>query len=138
MSLLPINRNPDRKTLAEFSEFSLFFLGMVFAPLSYVRGRPTAAALFWVAAVAIRLVGAARPEALRGLFVGLMLATAPIGWVVSHLALGLLYYGVITPIGLVFRLLGRDLLNRRFDPAATTYWEPYNPDRGLGRYLRQF
>lgn len=136
--MIEINRNPDRKTLAEFSEFGMFFLGMVAAPLAYFRGHPAAAGAFWLAAVAGRVVGAWRPERLRPVYVGLMVATWPIGWVVSHLALALLYYGVITPIALIFRLVGRDPLTRKFDRDAATYWEPYNPDRGVDRYLRQF
>ena len=79
-----------------------------------------------------------RPIALKPVYLGLTLATWPIGWVVSHLALAVVYYGVITPIALVFRLIGRDAMNRRFDRDATTYWEPYDPDRGLDHYLRQF
>src|SRR3954447_25336040 len=138
MSLVPINWHPDRKTLAEFSEFAMFFLGMVGAPLAHFRGRPTLAAGCWAAAVAIRLVGAWRPLRLRPVYLGLTLATWPIGWVVSHLLLALLYYGVVTPIGLAFRLAGRDPLARRFDRDAATYWEPYDPDRGVDRYLRQF
>lgn len=138
MALVSINWNPDRKTLAEFSEFGMFFLGMVAAPMAYFKDRPTVAALFWVAAVAGRVVGVAKPEWLKPVFVGLMVATWPIGWVVSHVALGLLFYGVITPIGLIMRAMGRDPMARRFDRSATTYWESYNPDRGMGRYLRQF
>ncbi len=138
MSLVPINWNPNRKTLAEFSEFGMFFLGMVAAPLAYFRGHTTLAALFWAAAVTGRLVGLVRPQWLRPAFVGLTVATWPIGFVVSHLTMALLYYGVITPIGLALRIAGRDPLTRRFDRAAPTYWEPYNPDRGMNRYLRQF
>lgn len=138
MSLVPINWKPDRKTLAEFSEFGLFFLGMVAAPLAYFKGRAAVAAVFWVAAVAGRLLGLLRPEWLKPVYLGLTLATYPIGWLVSHLTMALLYYGVITPIALVFRVLGRDPLARKFDRAAATYWEPYNPDRGMARYLKQF
>ena len=138
MSLASINWRPDRKTLAEFSELGMFFLGMVAAPLAYFRGRPTLAAVFWVVAVVGRLLGALRPEWLKPAYLGLTLATWPIGWVVSHLTLALLYYGVVTPIGLVIRALGRDPLARRFDHAATTYWEPYNPDRDMDSYLKQF
>ncbi|SIO31061.1 hypothetical protein SAMN05444166_3685 [Singulisphaera sp. GP187] len=138
MSLTPIDWRPEPKTLAQFSEISLFFLGMVAAPLASLRGQPTLAATFWVAAVACRIVGAWRPTALKPVYLGLTLATWPIGWVVSHLALAVVYYGVITPIALVFRLLGRDPLTRRFDRDATTYWEPYDPDRGTDQYLRQF
>ena len=138
MALVSINWNPDRKTLAEFSEFGMFFLGMVAAPMAYFKGQPTVAAAFWIAAVAGRVVGITKPDWLKPVFVGLMVATWPIGWVVSHLALGLLFYGVITPIGLVMRFMGRDPMTRRFDRSAATYWETYNPDRGVSRYLRQF
>lgn len=138
MSLVPIDWQPDRKTLARFSEFALFFLGMVAAPAAYLRGRPALAAGFWVAAVVLRLVGAWDPMRLRPVYLGLTLAAWPIGWVVSHLTMIVLYHGVITPIALAFRLLGRDPLARKFDRGAATYWEPYDPDRGIDRYLKQF
>lgn len=138
MSLVPINWNPDRKTLGEFSELALFFVGMVACPLAYLRGHAWLAASLWVAATACRAVGAWRPMWLKPVFLGLTLAGWPIGWVVSHVSLALLYHGVVTPIGLALRLAGRDPLARQFDRTAATYWEPYNPDRGMDRYLRQF
>ena len=62
----------------------MFALGMVAAPLAYFRGHPRLAATFWVLAVALRLVGLVRPSWLRPVFLGLTLATWPIGWVVSQ------------------------------------------------------
>ena len=50
--------------------------------------------------------------------------------IVSPLALGILYYGVVTPTGLLMRLAGKDPLRLRFEPAARTYWierEPPGP-----------
>jgi hypothetical protein len=138
MSLIAINWKPDKKVLAEFSDFGMFFLGMVAAPWAYFRGHPLLAAAFWVLAVTGRLVGVWRPEWLKPVFVGLSLVAFPIGLIVSHLALVLLYYGVFTPVALVFRLIGRDPLSRTFDRQAESYWEPYNPDQGMERYLRQF
>ena len=139
MSLVSIDWNPDRKTLAEFSDAWMFALGMVLAPMMYFRGHPQVAAACWVLAVAGRLVGLARPMWLKPVFVGMTLMTFPIGWVVSNLTLALLYYLVFTPVALVFRLIGRDTMKRRFDRSAATYWEPYRPDRsGLERYLRPF
>lgn len=136
--MIPIPWNPDRRTLREFSEAGLFALGMVAAPLAYFRGQPRLAAACWVAAVVLRGLGLARPGWLKPIFLGLTLATWPIGWVVSKVALGLLYYAVFTPVALTFRLIGRDALHRLIDPKATTYWEPYRPDRGVDRYLRPF
>lgn len=138
MSLAPINWRPDRKTLAAFSEFAMFFLGMVASPLAYFRGRPTLAGACWAAAVAARLIGAWRPSWLSRVFVGLSLLTWPVGWVVSSATLVLLYYGVVTPIALAMRLAGRDPLSRRFDREAATYWEPYPAERRPDRYLQQF
>ena len=42
--------------------------------------------------------------------------------VVSPVILAVLFYGAITPIGLLARLTGHDPLKRRIDPAAKTYW----------------
>ncbi len=136
--MIPIDWKPDRKTLGEFSEAGLFALGMVAAPLAYFRGQPRLAASAWLLAVVVRLVGLARPTWLRPAFLGLSLATWPIGWVVSRLALALLYFLAFTPLAIGFRLAGRDALKRKLDPGATTYWEPYRPNRGLDRYLRPF
>lgn len=136
--MIPINWNPDRSTLRGFSEAWLFFLGMVAAPLSMFRDRPILAAVFWILAVLGRLIGWVRPFWLKPVYLGLTLATRPIGWIISHLVLALVYYGVVTPIGLALRLAGYDPLHRRFDQDAETYWEPYEPDHGPERYLRPF
>ena len=50
--------------------------------------------------------------------------------VVSPVVLGLIYFGVFTPVGLVMRLAGRDAMARRFEPAKPSYWisrEPPGP-----------
>ncbi|MHC5539936.1 SxtJ family membrane protein [Singulisphaera rosea] len=138
MSLAPIPWHPDRKLLVQFSEFGLFFLGMVAAPPTYFRGRPTLAATFWVAAVLLRIVGVVSPKHLRWVFLGLTLVTWPIGWVVSHVVLAVIYYAVVTPVAILLRLLGRDLLSRRSDAKLESYWEPYRHDRGLEQYLRPY
>jgi hypothetical protein len=138
MSLVPIDWRPTTTKLAQFSEVAMFVLGMVAAPLAYLRSQPILATVFWVAAVVCRLVGVGRPALLRPIYVGLSLLTWPIGWACSHVALAFVYYGVVTPIACLLRLAGRDPLTRRFNRNAITYWEPYNPDRGLDRYLKQF
>ena len=67
-----------------------------------------------------------------------MYAVYPIGWTVSHLALAVVYYLVVTPIGLLMRLFGRDPMRRKFDPSATTYWQPHESPDEPERYFRQF
>ena len=42
----------------------------------------------------------------------------------TRVLLTLVFALVMLPIGLVLRLVGKDLLDRRLDPAADSYWKP--------------
>ena len=51
--------------------------------------------------------------------------------IVSPIALGILFFLVVTPTGLLMRLLGKDPLRLRFDRSADSYWidrTPPGPD----------
>ena len=138
MPLPPINRNPDAATLSGFSEGLMVLLGMIVAPWSLYQDRDAVALVCWVVAVLSRVVGLARPMWLRPVFVGLSIATRPIGWVVSHLLLAIIYYGLITPIGLALRVFGHDPLDARVDRGSTSSWKPYPVDSRRDRFLRPF
>lgn len=47
--------------------------------------------------------------------------------VVSPIVLGVIFYGVFTPIAWGMRLAGRDALKRRWDAEASTYWQDRDP-----------
>ena len=50
--------------------------------------------------------------------------------VVSPIVLGLIFFGVFAPVGIVMRWFGRDAMCRSWDEAAPTYWvrrEPAGP-----------
>lgn len=42
--------------------------------------------------------------------------------VMSPLILGIIFFGVVFPIGILMRISRYDPLNRKFDKAAKTYW----------------
>jgi hypothetical protein len=63
-----------------------------------------------------------------------MALTMPIGLVVSRLLLGVLFFGLFTPVG---QLLGRDALARRYIPEQGSYWEPKPGAADIRSYLRQ-
>ncbi len=88
---------------------------------------------------ALGLVAAALwPRALRPAFVGLSIATYPVGLVVSTLLLAVIYFVLLGPIALLLRALGRDKLGLRFDRSATTYFHARPPAPPRARYFRQF
>ena len=52
--------------------------------------------------------------------------------ITSPIILGVMFFGVITPIGFLMRLAGKDLLRMKFDPHSTSYWirrEPPGPEK---------
>jgi len=65
-------------------------------------------------------------------------AALPIALVISHLMLAVVYYLLLTPTGVLMRLLGHDPLARRFDASAQTYWRPRHRAENVARYFRQF
>ena len=106
---------------------------------AWVNGSPATVA--WVLTgigVAIFALGLLQPKLVKPVFVGLMLVALPIGMVLATTVLGLLYYLLFTPVGLFFKLMGRDKLNRRLDPGATTYWFERKAVTPPARYLRMY
>jgi hypothetical protein len=56
---------------------------------------------------------------------GWMLLAEGLSFITTRIVLGLVFFLVITPIGVVKRLSGWDPLNRRSGPSAS-YWKPYS------------
>src|SRR4051794_26990665 len=88
-------------------------------------------------AAVVGVVGAIRPGGARLPFLALFLLTFPIGWVVSQVVLATLFYLVFTPVGIAFRLAGRDALALR-PTDRPSHWLPRQPTTDAGRYFRQF
>jgi len=137
MAIIEINRNPSAKDLRWFGVLLAVFAGLV-GTLSWWRDATTAATVIWSVGLAMAALYYAWPAARRPIFLGWMYLAYPIGWVMSHVILAVIFFLVITPIGLLMRALGRDPMNRRFDPSTTSYWEPRDKTTGTDRYFRQF
>ena len=96
--------NPSPRKLRQFGVVALAVLtGM--AVVAHLRGRSELAQWLPLGLGAVAgLLALARPTALRMVYVLLSLAVFPIGFVVSHLILLVVFYGVITPLGALARL----------------------------------
>ena len=129
---------PTRKALRQFSAAWLLFF-LAFGLHQYlVRGHHTVGTVMIIAAVVAGLPGLIWPASLRWLFVGWMVLAFPIGWLVSLVMLLVMFYCVITPVALLFRLRGRDLLLRKPAPGQASFWLPKPPPADVRSYFRQF
>jgi len=53
-----------------------------------------------------------------------------LGSIVSPIAMSMVFFIVVTPIGICMRLLRKDILNRKFDKNANSYWISRNKPSG--------
>ena len=71
------------------------------------------------------------PRAYRGVYRTGMTISFQVGQVMGKVILTALFLLVITPLGWVLRCLGKDLLQLRRQPTATTYWQPARDGRNF-------
>ena len=105
------------------------------AGLGWYRGRLSQSvfAMAVLGVLAVLAMGLAWPRLVRPVYRGAMTVSHHIGQVVGRVLLALLFVVGITPLGLVLRLAGKDLLRLRRDRRATSYWQPARTTEHLDR-----
>jgi hypothetical protein len=124
--------------LRQFAGLWIAFFGGFALWQGLVRGNETLAWVFGALALGIGPVGLVRPPLLRPIFIGWMLLAFPIGWTVSKIIMALVFYGLFTPLAIIFRLIGRDALALRAVRNSDTYWISKPAARSARNYFRQF
>jgi hypothetical protein len=133
-----IQFDPSRKTLRQFAGLWLVFFTGLAAWEYFGRAHPTFALILAILAVTVGPLGLIAPKALRPIYVGWMVLAFPIGWTISRVILAAMFYGVFTPVALIFRLIGRDALTRGRPADRATYWLPKPAPIDVRSYFRQF
>jgi len=89
----------------------------------------------WILAVVLWLTALIWPAALSYLHRVWTRLGLALGWVNTRVILTLLFAVAIVPVGLVMRLMGRDRMARKLDPASTSYRVPSRrrPDKDMER-----
>jgi hypothetical protein len=128
---------PDRRTLRQFAGLWLVFFGGMALWQAFVRGRPSLGISIGALALVVGLAGLARPEWVRLIYIGWMVLAFPIGWTISQVVVLILFFGLFTPIGLFFRLVGRDPLQRA-RRGVESYWTPKPVPEDVRSYFKQF
>ena len=75
----------------------------------------------WITAVVFIIWGLLAPATLQLVFQVWMKIGAVLGWVNTRLLLGLVFYLMFFPLGLVLRLFGWDAMHRRLNPDVESY-----------------
>jgi hypothetical protein len=112
---------PDKRELRQFG----FTIGVIVAvlfggvlPWLFDRAFP-----LWPWIVAGVFLGWALilPKTLYPLYRAWIAIGHVLGWINTRIILGLIFYAMILPIGLIMRVFGRDPMRRRFNKSASSY-----------------
>jgi len=136
-AMISIPWNPEKKQLRQFAGIWFpAFCALVGWMIGAKTGHWDAVQLGWGICAIQALLGVFYPPAIRPVFVGLILLTFPIGWVVSHVVLGGIFYLLVTPIGLILRITGHDPLQLKV-PRGNSLWKTPVGRTDPASYLRQ-
>lgn len=136
--MLTIKHQPTDRDLRWFAGLLLPFVLLVMWGVWRRTGWTTLPAVLVAVSAVITIAGLSRPQAIRLAYLGWMYAFFPVGWIVSHVILAATFYFVFTPLGLLLRLCGLDLIGRRWEPERKSYWTARPPSPPPERYFRQF
>ena len=59
-----------------------------------------------------------------------------LGGIVAPIVMGIIFFSVVTPIGIIMKITGKDLLNKKYNKKKKTYWIKRN--QSMGTMKRQF
>ncbi len=126
-----------KKELREFGVvIGIFFL--VLLGFSYWRHH-TLSLNFLGLSVLFLFCAFAAPQLLTLLQKAWMILALLMGWVMSRVILGALFFAAVTPIALLLRLSGKSFMLLHRDRGAKTYWQPRREDpRGRAHCEAQF
>jgi len=127
----------SRKTLKKFGiTMGIAFLAVtLFILVKHRQGMlPTSfiSLIFFILAFAI-------PSSLKPLYIIWMRFAFMLGWINTRLILFIIFYLIFTPMGLVIKLFGIDLLDRRIKKDKESYWVKKEQQKFSSiNYERQF
>ena len=133
---MDINFHPSIRQLRTFGLMSLAALPLGAA--IWTHGSWTTVGCAAAAGGVLAAVGLAWPQGLRPILVMLNVITWPLVLIVHDMVLIAAFFGVLVPVGFVFRLFGRDPLQLKLDRRAATYWQPKPRPADVRSYFRRW
>lgn len=148
MTLVSMSWDPGPRTLRQFGFIGAGLLALLGGWIAWRHAfivfelEPASAAAtarwLWGAAGVLAVLALLRPALLLPVHLVLSALALPVGLVLSNVVVVLMFFGVLLPVGLAFRLLGRDLLERRLDRSAGSYWRPRTPPGSAKQYYHPY
>jgi len=117
------NMPQDKVTLRKFGITMAVAVALIGAFIFFKGSVPERANILWGVAGAFLLLGLGVPAVLKPVHKIWMGLAFVMGWFMSRLLLGLVYFLAVTPVSIGMRIAGKDLLDEKIDKNAGSYWK---------------
>ena len=126
--------------MTEERKFGLLFAGVFTVISAYAWWKGSSLLVYFLASAGLFLAASFLLEqVLKPIRIVWMRFAHLLGWVNTRILLGLFFYLVITPVGIVMRMFGKDLLERKIDLDSASYWTSREKEKiPQERYVRLF
>jgi len=84
------------------------------------------------------LAGGLAPLSLKWIYAPWMIIALALGWIVTRILLTIVFFLVVTPIGLAQRLLGKRVIEVDCKACVASYWQSRTVPPASEEYERQF
>lgn len=134
-----MRKNQDEKKQYRTFGFGLTGLLTIFGSLQIYKGHDDRCVYFFGASFVALMLSIFFPVALKYIYKVAMFVAHAIGWFNTRVLLGIIFYLLLSPIGIFLRIIRKDLLDRKLNKSSDTYWKTYKiHDTDLSRYEKQF
>ena len=134
--MLDLDRPKTKTELRNFG-FVMAAAFLIISSIAFWKDNPIGI-VFLSISVVFAITGLIYPSMLRPLEKAWMKLAYYLSIVMTTVILSLVYYLILTPIGLVMRMLGKDLLKKKLDRSQSSYWEPVHEDGPGSRPFKPF
>lgn len=131
------NRHPTRRDIRYFS-ITLLIACLLFALVLILADKSSAALRIGGAGGFLSIVCYFAPIIGRAVYLVWMGATFALGFIISPVVTALIFYLIVTPIGIFLRLAGKDRLRLKTPKNVTTYFNDYSEPSDKESFCRQF
>ena len=121
------NIRKDNKAIRDFGTLIGIIL-LIIAGILFYKERESYILIFWLGIAFIGL-GLGMPIILKPFYLVWMNFAVVLGWLMTRLILGLLFYVIVSPIGLISRLFGKEFLELKNSSLNSSYWNYKNSRR---------
>ncbi len=131
------NLSMEEKDLRQFAFTMTFILGIL--AILALRNSHWVFPFLMIAYLGFGLFGLIRPNALKKVYLKWMTLAYTLGFYMTTIILGVLFYVLFTIIGKIARIFDKNMLDQEYDSKAVSYWQKKEKPSNIRQHFeRQF